>query len=52
MAYNRNVYNKRAKIIQEIAARRYRPENQSKCYKIVWKIYILLHFGIGCHSYL
>jgi len=52
MAYNKNGYYKRAKSIQELTALHYERENQSKCYRMVWKTHIFPNFGIGYRSYL
>lgn len=52
MAYNKNGYYLRARLIQEITARYYEPENHSKCYKQVWKTQIYPRFGICYRTYL
>lgn len=52
MSYNKSGYNLRAKLIQQITAEYYEPENHSKCYKMVWIRHIYPRFGIGYRSYL
>ncbi len=52
MAYNKKGYNIRARRMQEITKEHYEPENQSKCYRQVWKKHIFPLFGIGYRSYL
>lgn len=52
MAYNRKGYLQRAKVIQEVTAQYYEPENHAKCYKVVWKRQIFPQFGIGYRAFL
>lgn len=52
MAYNKKGYYIRARLIQDITAKYYEPENQSKCYKMVWKTHIFPSFGISYRTYL
>lgn len=52
MAYNKKGYYLRARLIQEITARYYEPENHAKCYKQVWKTQIYPRFGICYRTYL
>ena len=52
MAYNKKGYYLRARMIQEVTAEYYEPENQARCHKAVWKAQILPRFGIGYRAYL
>lgn len=52
MAYNRQGYLLRAKVIQDITSQHYEPENQSRCHKAVWRKEIYPRFGIGYRAYL
>ena len=52
MAYNKKGYYLRARLIKEITAQYYEPENHAKCYKMVWKKYIYPRFGICYRTYL
>lgn len=52
MAYNKKGYYLRARLIQEITARYYEPENHAKCHKQVWKTQIYPRFGICYRTYL
>lgn len=52
MAYNKKGYLQRAKMIQELAAQYYEPENHGKCYKAVWKRHIFPQFGICYNTFL
>nr|DAN20578.1 MAG TPA: hypothetical protein [Caudoviricetes sp.] len=52
MSYNKKGYYLRARLIKEITKLYYEPENQSKCYKQVWKKHIRDRFGICYRSYL
>ena len=52
MAYNKKGYLQRAKMIQELAAQYYEPENHAKCYKAVWKKQIFPQFGICYRTFL
>lgn len=52
MAYNKKGYLQRAKMIQELAAQYYEPENHAKCYKAVWKRHIFPQFGICYNTFL
>jgi hypothetical protein len=52
MAWNDSGYKIRAKNMQETTGLYYEPENQSKCYRQVWKTHIYPVWGIGYRSYL
>ncbi|MDR1681897.1 MAG: hypothetical protein LBS25_00695 [Candidatus Symbiothrix sp.] len=52
MAYNKMGYEIRAENIKAMTALYYEPENQSKCYRQVWRSHIYPHWGIGYKSFL
>ena len=52
MAYNKVGYYRRAKAVQELAARYYEPERQDRCYKWVWKRHIAPLYGFGYRTFL
>lgn len=52
MAYNKNGYAKRARILQELTEQHYEPERQDRCYKAIWRLHIYRQFGICYITYL
>jgi hypothetical protein len=52
LAYNKKGYNIRAENIKRITEQYYEPENQSKCYKAVWRYHVFPLYGISYRSYL